>query len=287
MNKKIEKELNTGLDNPINNNTNTAVSPQCEQVDKENIPYCEVCHEPLIKFLDKPIGDVKYHPRNCKCKREELEREAKREELEKHRKIVEENTRNCFSQYSMKEWNFSNDTEDNDLLFFKDYVSHWEEMKEKNAGLIITGEVGVGKSFTAACIANELLEQEVRVKMTNFGTILDDLYKEVDKTEYIKALCRYDLLIIDDLSTERDTPFALECIFKVVDERCKQNKPLIITTNLPVEEIRNAKRIDHQRIYDRILLMCIPTEMKGENLRIKKRKEKIKYVEGLHLGERT
>ena len=148
-------------------------------------------------------------------------------------------------------------------------------MKEKNAGLIITGEVGVGKSFTAACIANELLEQEVRVKMTNFGTILDDLYKEVDKTEYIKALCRYDLLIIDDLSTERDTPFALECIFKVVDERCKQNKPLIITTNLPVEEIRNAKRIDH------------PTEMKGENLRIKKRKEKIKYVEGLHLGERT
>lgn len=31
MNNIIEKELNTGLNNPINNNTNTAVSPQCEE----------------------------------------------------------------------------------------------------------------------------------------------------------------------------------------------------------------------------------------------------------------
>ena len=136
-------------------------------------------------------------------------------------------------------------------------------------------------TYTAACIANALLEKELKVKMTNFGTIFDDLYKEDDKTEYIRALCRCDLLIIDDLSTERDTPFALECAFKVVDERYRQGKPLIITTNLSVEEMKTAKRIDYQRIYDRILYMCTPVKMTGDNLRIKKRK--IKYRDAAKL----
>ncbi len=49
---------------------------------------------------------------------------------------------------------------------------------------------------------------------------------------------------------------------------------LIITTNLSVEEMKTAKRIDYQRINDRILYMCTPVKMTGDNLRIKKRKNK-------------
>ena len=60
------------------------------------------------------------------------------------------------------------------------------------------GPVGTGKSFIAGCIANEL-KQEVMVKMTNFNTIIDDIFPLADKTEYINALASYQLLIIDDL----------------------------------------------------------------------------------------
>ncbi len=35
--------------------------------------------------------------------------------------------------------------------------------------------------------------------MTNFNTIIDDIFPLVDKTEYINALASYQLLIIDDL----------------------------------------------------------------------------------------
>ena len=50
------------------------------------------------------------------------------------------------------------------------------------------GPVGTGKSYIAGCIANELLKQEVTVKMTNFNTIIDDIFPLADKTEYINAL---------------------------------------------------------------------------------------------------
>ena len=42
--------------------------------------------------------------------------------------------------------------------------------------------------YIAGCIANELLKQEVTVKMTNFNTIIDDIFPLADKTEYINAL---------------------------------------------------------------------------------------------------
>ena len=56
----------------------------------------------------------------------------------------------------------------------KSYVDNWEEMKRNHIGCLFWGPVGTGKSFIAGCIANELLKQEVTVKMSNFNTIIDD-----------------------------------------------------------------------------------------------------------------
>ena len=48
--------------------------------------------------------------------------------------------------------------------------------------------------------------------MTNFNTIIDDIFPLVDKTEYINALASYQLLIIDDLGVERNSEYALGII---------------------------------------------------------------------------
>ena len=268
---------------------NPAVTPQDDNAGYEvidGIKHCTVCHEPVEVYLKREILGRKTMPRECKCRREKREETEKMEALEKHKKIVEENAKECFSQSAMREWNFENDTVHSDSVkFFNNYVSNWNKMQENNAGLLIVGNVGIGKTYMAACIANALLEQEVTVKMTNFGTILDDLYKEDDKTEYIRELCRNDLLIIDDLNTERDTTFAKESIFKVIDERYRQGKPIIITTNLPVDDIKTETRIDLKRIYDRVLEMCIPIRMDGESIRLQRRKSKQKAVKQLITGE--
>ncbi len=100
------------------------------------------------------------------------------------------------------------------------------------------------------------------VKMTNFNTIIDDIFPLADKTKYINALA-YQLLIIDDLGVERNSEYALGIIFSVIDRRMRQDDTLIIRTNLPLKEIKNETMLDKRRIYDRILEMCTPMYVGG------------------------
>lgn len=103
------------------------------------------------------------------------------------------------------------------------------------------------------------------VKMTNFNTILNDLFETEFKTEYIRALAGYELLIIDDLGAERSSEYSLENVFSVIDRRYRSRRPLIVTTNLPLPRIKTETDIEKRRIYDRILEMCIPLKVDGES----------------------
>ena len=75
------------------------------------------------------------------------------------------------------------------------------------------------------------------------------------------------LLVIDDLGVESQTDYALEIIFSVIDGRYKNGQPLIITTNLTLEQLENPAKVEQSRIYDRILEMCFPIKVQGESLR--------------------
>lgn len=100
----------------------------------------------------------------------------------------------------MREWNFNkNRGESKNTETALLYAKHWEAMKRDNIGLLFWGAVGTGKSFLAGCIANALLEQEISVRMTNFAEVLNALSSNFsEKNEYIKSLCRFPLLILDD-----------------------------------------------------------------------------------------
>lgn len=61
-----------------------------------------------------------------------------------------------------------------------------------------------------------------------------------ERSQFISDFGKVDLLIIDDLGVERNSEFALEQVYSVVDERYKANLPLIITTNLTPKQMRSA-----------------------------------------------
>ena len=171
---------------------------------------------------------------------------------------------------SLYDYTFARDNGINpEIKLAHNYVSNWEEMKANASGLLIWGDVGTGKSFFAGCIANALLEKGVPVLMTNFSRILNTLtgMHFEDRNQFINSLNRYSLLIIDDLGIERNSDFALEQVFNVIDSRYRSKKPLIITTNLTLSELNNAADIAHKRIYDRILERCIPVRINNRNIR--------------------
>ena len=129
--------------------------------------------------------------------------------------------------------------------------------------------IGCFNSSDAVQQTIALLDRDVPVLMTNFPTILNRLtgmFSE-DRSEFIASFDEYDLLIIDDLGVERSTEYAMEQMFFVIDSRYRSRRPMIITTNLKLAELKNPPDLAHARIYDRILERCAPILFDGKNFR--------------------
>lgn len=161
------------------------------------------------------------------------------------------------------------------------YVENWKEMREKHLGLLFWGQPGNGKTFAAACIANALLEMpgfhKPTVKMTTFGKLLNKLpgMSAQDKEGYINGFLNCDLLILDDFGMERRTDYAREQVFNLIDGRYLARKPLIVTTNLSLDELSHPTDMVEKRIYDRVRELCVPVCFDGESLRQAKAKERL------------
>ena len=260
-------------------------------IGENGLEHCSACKEPIEEFFPEHVQAVfgmKTHPRFCACRRAEYEREERERKEREHQQEVEKNTAICFPERAMREWNFANDDGSNPhMRYAKQYVEHWDEFKRKGMGMLLWGDVGTGKSYMAACIANALLEQEKRVLMTNFTAISNAVFAAIDKNDYIEAICGYDLLILDDLGSERSSGFVVENVFSVLDRRVCSGKPMIITTNLTVKEMRETQKLDYKRIYDRVLGSCQPVCIKGESHRREKRNQNKRAFEQIFREEES
>jgi DNA replication protein DnaC len=228
-------------------------------------------------------------PHPCRCEQERLDREAAEQEAHRHHRAVADLKRKGFTDPAMREWTFANDNgKCPQMKHARFYVENWMAMQEENIGYLLWGGVGTGKSYFACCIANALMEREISVCMTNFALILNDLaasYK--DRNEYIARLCSFPLLILDDFGMERGTEYGLEQVYNVVDSRYRSQKPLIVTTNLTLEELQHPEDTAHARIYDRLLEMCCPVFFTGENIRKSTAQGKMERLKGLMNGKES
>jgi DNA replication protein DnaC len=224
----------------------------------------------------------------CQCETEKNRKEEEERKQREEREQVQRMKGACIHDRGLLECTFEND--DGSLDQIKSayrYVKTWPERYRNNDGLLLWGDVGTGKTFYAACIANALIEQGVSVLMTNFAKILNrlsGLYSD-DKNKFVANMMKYSLLIIDDLGIERSTEFALEQVYNIIDERYKCRMPLIITTNLSLASMKNPMDTAHKRIYDRVLAMCVPVKFCGENHRRKDSETKIKSCRNLFIEE--
>ena len=244
-----------------------------DYIGEDGLVYCGKCRTRnqlriMIGDESRVVGCL------CKCeskalddrkKREEYNEQMRRIERLKEASMMDKKYREVtFEKYEVREKNRKV------LNLAKKYALKFPEMYSKNQGLLIYGPVGTGKSFTAACIGNYLLDNAKSVIMTSFVKILQDIWEENKEAEYITILNSASLLIIDDLGTERDTDYALEKVYNVIDSRVRANKPMIITSNMELKDMMECDDIRKKRIYDRILECCYPVFVGGRSFRMDK-----------------
>ena len=158
-------------------------------------------------------------------------------------------------------------------------------MLAENIGILFYGSVGTGKTFYASCIANALLERRVAATATSFPRLLNLLQGAQEKQRLLDSLARYKLLILDDLGVERDSTFGLEQIFNIIDARSHVHLPIIVTTNLPMEELRNPSSMPYARIYDRVLEMCpVALKLTGDSRRRQNAESRKQLAQKVLLG---
>ena len=251
----------------------------------DGLLYCGSCRKPKEAYFPegKELFGRDRHPAECDCQRAAREQRQAAAEHRRPVEAVENLKQRAFADSAMQQWTFENDNGRNPQTgIARRYAEHWEEMQAENIGCLFWGNVGNGKSYLAGCIANALMEKEIPVHMTNFALILNDLAASFEgRNEYISRLCRYPLLIIDDFGMERGTEYGLEQVFNVIDSRYRSGKPLIVTTNLTLDDLRNPEDTAHSRIYDRLLSMCVPVRFTGDNFRQEAAQRKMESMKKL------
>lgn len=264
--------------------------------DENGIWHCGKCGKPKQKRIDAEL----FHKTVwclCDCEAKKLADEKRRQEYEEEMRRVQRLKDASMMDDKYRKASFSSYMvrEENKKAFqtARAYVRDFQTMikdghpktGEKNIGLVFYGKVGTGKSYTAACIANALMEMKVSVIMTSFVKILQDIQSREDEANYISVLNGCKLLIIDDLGAERNTDYALEKVYNVIDSRARADKPMILTTNLSFDEMMRNPDIRYRRIYDRIFETCIPVEMPGNSFRIMRAAQRQKQLEHYYDSE--
>lgn len=253
-----------------------------DYIGEDGLLYCHKCN--TRKQTEVMILGVIRRPM-CMCKCQAAKRAAEEEERERRKfeERVKDMRRMGFPEADMQNWTFANDDLTNEQITkaAQRYVDNFSELRKNGKGLLLYGNTGTGKTYTACEIANALIDKGYPVLVTNFARILNTLQGTFEKQEYIDGFNSFQLLVIDDLGIERDTAYAKEQVFNIIDSRYRSGLPMIITTNLTMEKIKNPEDIENRRIYDRILERCFPIEVGGSSRRRKAVREDYEAMKNL------
>ncbi|OZV12301.1 AAA family ATPase [Tissierella sp. P1] len=256
-----------------------------------NLMTCRKCGEKLVMEVNI-LGEKKIVPISCKCQQSEYKKrkedEAKKEmqkKLDKLRKYSLMNSKffDCtFETYDIDKQN------SNLYKIALNYCKQWPDMKKEGIGLMFWGTPGTGKSHTSFCIANELMKNLTPVIAISsiglIGKIYDSYRKYGTEGEYeiINTFNNADLLIIDDLGSEHESHGGKEkqILYSVIDTRIRNGKPMIVTTNLTLLQLKDKLTYDDgvPRTYDRLIEMCTPIQIEGPSRRVISARKKQKEV---------
>lgn len=237
---------------------------------EDGLRHCSKCRTAKQMYLN--IADqIVVVGIPCRCRHEEnrINDQIIQDKQEQER-------RNHIKEKGLRTYELMNATFDNDKNkdskaseALRRYINNWENVKAENIGVLLYGSVGTGKTYYAGAIANAVIDKGDRALVMNVADITA-LREPEEQRKIEHRIDTWELFVLDDLGAERLTEYAIEKIYDAVDRRYSAGLPMIVTTNLSVEEMQNVPDSEgaRKRIFDRVLTACsLPIRMVGKSKR--------------------
>lgn len=127
------------------------------------------------------------------------------------------------------------------------YARNFSDNLEAGRCLILSGNVGTGKTHLAAAIADYLVrETEYTAIFRSLHSILQAIKStyggdsRVTEIDVLQSFTSPDLLIIDEVGATKSSEFELATLFAIINTRYENNLPTVVITNLEAAELKNA-----------------------------------------------
>ncbi|MCH5184031.1 MAG: ATP-binding protein [Oscillospiraceae bacterium] len=249
---------------------------------------CPVCGEPIRYGLIPMVG--KEFRLNCKCE-DELLRKEQAARIATGDTIIREEMRRASGvpgKYRKALLSAAAPARGQEQAWqvCKDFIERFRANR-KTAGIYFIGGVGSGKTFLAAAVAGQVMDEwhipaweaervadgnpprYAPVKFAGTVELLERLKrsytgKDEGEKDLLESLKRAPLLILDDLGAEKVTEWSRERLFEIIDYRYNEELPLLVTTNLKPEVLRAQLG---ERICDRLKEMCVFAPMSAVSQR--------------------
>ncbi len=207
-------------------------------------PECPFCGGLGYLRADVPVGDLDFGKIiTCTCRQAQVSQQV-------HRRLF------SFSNLDeLRHLTFEN-FEPRGRIGLSSYQSDSIELAYNQARqfaqslegwLLLEGHYGSGKTHLAAAIANFVVGLGVPTLFLTVPDLLDTLRFSYDDPETsfekrFEEIRQIPLLILDDFGTQNATSWAQEKLFQIVNYRYINRLPLVVTTNLALEEVEGRIR---------------------------------------------
>jgi DNA replication protein DnaC len=156
-------------------------------------------------------------------------------------------------------------------------------------GLLFVGATGTGKTHLAVAAMKILMLRGFDCVFFDYQTLLERIQRSwnptagaADRDAYRQAL-ETDIVLIDDLGARRASDWVEDTVTSIITQRYNEQKPIIVTTNLPIEPdriedqgktrlSRSLAEVIGERSRSRLFEMCHVVKMPAvEDYRLKRR----------------
>lgn len=141
----------------------------------------------------------------------------------------------------------------------QDFVDIWPRDPE-GKGLLLMGGCGVGKTHLAVAALLEIIHdgKPGRMLFSNFQDLIQEIQASFDsdqvpsKSELLRPLLEADLLVLDELGSQKPTNFVQDVLYYVINTRYNSELATIFTTNYYDQSSEAKEETLEQRIGQRL-----------------------------------